>query len=305
MNFRPMLAAACPHDQIDKLKYPLVATPKIDGVRAVWQEEALISRSGKPLPNYDLQCRIKLLTEIIGCQHFDGELVCGTISDTTSSVMSKSVDSTNLQYIVFDVIDLPNEGYAARLYDASRRVKEIQQSCGESWIKIVKHQIVSNPDELLVFEQDCLANGFEGVCLRQPDSLYKKGRSTFKEQGLLKLKRFEDAEGVVVGYQERYHNHNDGFVSELGYTKRSTCKGGKIPAGDLGSLTVQVSDGTTVDVGTGFTQSQREELWSVRETLIGKIVKFKHFPHGAKDAPRHPVFLCFRSTIDIGDFDAI
>jgi DNA ligase-1 len=52
-------------------------------------------------------------------------------------------------------------------------------------------------------------------------------------------------------------------------------------------------------VGTGFTADQRADFWSRREQLRGQLVKYKHFPHGVKDAPRHPVFLGFRDPEDM------
>jgi DNA ligase-1 len=37
-----------------------------------------------------------------------------------------------------------------------------------------------------------------------------------------------------------------------------------------------------------------------RNGAIGKLVKYKYFAIGVKDAPRHPVFLGFRSKLDFG-----
>ena len=44
----------------------------------------------------------------------------------------------------------------------------------------------------------------------------------------------------------------------------------------------------------------RATLWHRRETLVGRLVKFKHQPSGAKDAPRFPKFVGFREAWDMG-----
>lgn len=44
---------------------------------------------------------------------------------------------------------------------------------------------------------------------------------------------------------------------------------------------------------------QRADFWARRDSLLGQRVKFKHLEHGAKDAPRHPVFLGFRHAEDL------
>jgi DNA ligase-1 len=54
-------------------------------------------------------------------------------------------------------------------------------------------------------------------------------------------------------------------------------------------------------VGTGFTQAQRDELWGKKAGMVGKIIKFRYFPTGMKDAPRFPTFVGFRDPRDMGE----
>jgi DNA ligase-1 len=73
----------------------------------------------------------------------------------------------------------------------------------------------------------------------------------------------------------------------------------------LGALTVigapgSPFEGEEFNVGGGFDAKERIDLWLVRETLIGRIVKVKHFPIGAADKPRHPIFLGWRDARDMG-----
>jgi DNA ligase-1 len=62
----------------------------------------------------------------------------------------------------------------------------------------------------------------------------------------------------------------------------------------LGALVV-VKDGITFNIGTGFTMAQREQFRKDRLKLVGQLVKFKSLEIGVKRAPRHPVFIGFRS----------
>ena len=108
---------------------------------------------------------------------------------------------------------------------------------------------------------------------------------------LLKLKRFEDAEAVVIGFEERMHNGNEATVSELGRTKRSSHKANKSGRGDLGALVCRTPEGIEFNIGTGFTDSDRQRIWDSRDQFLGRNAKYKFFPVGVKEAPRHPVFL--------------
>ena len=136
--------------------------------------------------------------------------------------------------------------------------------------------------------------------LRSLDGLYKQNRSTLRERILLKVKRFHDAEAIIIGFEPLRRNENAALRDERGYTKRSTHQDNKVPDSLLGSLCVRDCEtGVIFDVGSGFTEGQRQELWDKREQLFGKIIKYKSFSVGVKDKPRFPIFLGFRYSIDM------
>ena len=85
----------------------------------------------------------------------------------------------------------------------------------------------------------------------------------------------------------------------MGLTKRSTAQEGKVGANTLGALHVRNEAGVDFHIGAGFTEALRAQVWAHREDYMGRIVKMKHQPYGAKDAPRLPVFLGFRSLEDL------
>jgi len=159
---------------------------------------------------------------------------------------------------------------------------------------------VNREAAILTWEESYLAAGYEGVMLRHPDGPYKHGRSTAKEAWLLKVKRFVDAEAKVIGYSEAQHNANEAKRNELGQLERSSHKAGKVGKQTLGALMVKdLKTGVEFDIGTGFTESQRQLLWAQGDNLIGKVVKYKSQPTGVKDKPRFPVFLGFRDKVDM------
>lgn len=286
MSFRPMLAGKA---ELANLRYPLMASPKLDGVRAVAKDGTLLSRSLKPIANTITRERF---SDYQGC---DGELVVG--SPTASDVYRKTASGVNTidgnpgaKFFVFDRHDIQAE-FSARF-----------QSLPETEGALIRlpHMWVENEEGLLTLEQKWLSLGFEGAMLRDPRGKYKHGRSTAREGWLLKLKRFEDSEAVVLDMTELLHNANEAETNELGLTKRSSHKENKVPMGVMGNLVVKdVATGVIFEIGTGFTQEDRAKMWAEKAKYLGAIVKYKYFAVGVKDKPRHPVFLGIRSREDM------
>ena len=288
-NYKPMLAVSC--DDTSLLKFPLIASPKLDGVRAIIANGVVLSRSLKPIPNKYVQERLKNLPDGL-----DGELIVGDPCEpdayrkTVSVVMSDDKPIEGLVYHVFDIQSL------GAFTDRLKVIEEI----GHSWwcIQILRQTVVSSLEELENIEAKWTEAGHEGVILRNFTGQYKHGRSTLKEGYLLKLKRFVDAEAVVTGITELLHNDNEAMVNELGRTARSHKKEGMVSAGTMGNLKVSdIKTGVNFEVGTGFTAEERLSLWT--NPPIGKLLKYKYFPTGSKDKPRHPVFLGWRDSIDL------
>lgn len=282
--FRPMLAVDA---DLDKLKFPLLASAKLDGVRAVVRDGIVYSRSNKPIPNRHVQ---KLFSRF---EHHDGELIVGNPTnkacyrDTVSGVMSVDGEP-DVKLYVFDHVGEPSHIYNFRA-----------ERLTESKHVIVHEQVMClTLEDILKYEEQCLDAGYEGLILRDPNAPYKQGRSTVKEGYLLKLKRFVDDEAVVIGFEERMHNGNVAIKNELGRTARSSHKENKSGRGDLGALLLRHSSGIEFSCGTGFTDSERADIWTNQSRFLGRLAKYKHFPVGAKDLPRHPVFLGWRDRRD-------
>lgn len=288
MSFKPMLAA--PAD-LTKLVFPLFVSPKLDGIRATRHDGRLVSRHLKDIPNEYIR---SLLTSR-NYEGLDGELIVGdaTAKDcfnrSTSGVMSRA-GQPDFTFWVFDTIGFQDMRFKHRL----EVLKDRDWSSAER-VRLLPQRLVGNLDELSAYEQDMVDEGFEGVILRSPDAPYKFGRSTVNEGYLLKLKRFEDSECEILGIEEEMHNTNAAETNELGRTKRSTAKAGLVGKGTMGALKVRdIHHGWQFNIGSGFTAAQRAAEWKV-----GSIHKYKFFPVGMKDVPRHPVYVGPRSKLDL------
>lgn len=299
---RPMLAAPTKEAELRVIKWPKLLSAKIDGIRMLVVEQngkpICLTRKMLPIPNQHVQA-LFARPEFVG---LDGELVCGEpwakdcYRKTNSAVMT--ADGTpDITWHVFDSFVLPKDPYALRATYAKRQIQVLEQA-PIRWLAQIP---VNNYDEMRTIEEGYLEQGYEGAMLRCPRAPYKENRSTLKQEWLLKVKRFTDSDAEVIDTTELMHNDNEATTDETGYTKRSSHAAGKSNSGTLGTLIVRCCDkndpfyGVTFEVGTGFTAEQRANLWKNRKYLVGKFIKYKYFPIGCKDKPRHPVFLGWRN----------
>ena len=293
MITKPMLATKCTNKS--KIQFPVLATPKLDGIRCLKINGRAISRTFKPIPNPYIRGMIEQNLP----NGVDGEIMIPgkTFGEITGIVMSSiSVGPPfTFQYFVFDFVS-----YGDTSVPYWERMKELEVLVVPKFVVKVLPVPAYNLVQLDAFEQKCIDEGYEGAMIRTPDSPYKCGRSTEKEGWLLKIKRFEDGEAVIVGFEEKMHNQNEAKKDAFGRTDRSTCKDGMVSAGTLGTLLVQdTKTGIEFGVGSGLDDVARDEIWSHRALYLGKIVKYKYQPYGVKEAPRFPVFLGLRHKDDI------
>lgn len=293
-QFKPMLSATI--DDVSELRYPLLASVKLDGVRAMVRDGVLVSRNLKPIPNKHVQ-------KMFGrkaLEGFDGELIMGDPTDpaafrnTSSAVMSHDGEP-DVVFHVFDVCNVEGVKYIFRLHHLQMATRDLTNVQLVGQVKVVRSEDVD------LYETTALNAGYEGVMLRSEDAPYKWGRSTLKEQGLMKLKRFEDAEARIIGFEELQHNANDATTSLLGAKERSSKKSGMVGRDTLGALLVVGVNGPYKDVkfsiGTGFDAATRADIWGHRSQWDGRLVTYKFFPKGSKIAPRFPVYKAWRRDV--------
>lgn len=307
MSFRPLLSGKAP-DDLNLLRFPLIASPKIDGIRALITQDGPVTRKLEPIPNRHINEMLRKLP--VG---FDGEITSGVMTDekvwnrTQSAVMSFEGEP-EFQFHVFDDFSDPDLPFEKRL----NRIYERIRHCPHLYCTALAQDVINTVPDLLAYEQRQVDNGFEGVMVRDPQGPYKFGRSTTSQGILLKMKRWHDAEALIVDVKERMHNGNEIEIDALGYAKRATKKEGKTGRGDLGAFICRafLNDSgtgykrppctftTTVefDLGSGFTDADRMNLWN--EPPIGALAKFKYQGLTPDNKPRFPIFLGFRDRRD-------
>lgn len=310
MTFRPMLAFSCTEDEV---KFPVLTSVKLDGLRAVVKDGKLYTRSLKPFAN---KATVEFF-ERPELEGFDGELIVGepTAKDcflkSTSGLRNMKGDPQAVFY-VFDLHD-SDESFLMRQHRLSQRVSTLPDDL-ISRVKWVKQTLAHSKEELLKFEAEALEAGYEGLILKNPDSQYRLGRS----RDMLKLKRFTDDEADLLGMIQMYMNDNDPRLNELGYTERSDAREGMVPVEMMGALVVRDrKTGKVFSIGTGFDFATRRMFWENRGCpalvndhsgspisgvwVFGRafIVKYKHFTVGNYDLPRFPVYIGERLPEDL------
>ena len=292
-NIRPLLSCEVP---LDKVNFPIYVSTKFDGIRAMVIDGVVYSRSMKPIRNKHVQ-------KLFGKEEyngFDGELVVGDIyakdvfQKTTSGVMSKDGEP-DVTFYVFDLWNLPDEDYESRQRVLQDLLLQDETMSSVVYTMIRKCHTVEDLDFFLKHEEKV---GGEGLIGRSPKGRYKYGRSTPKEQFSMKFKFFEQDEFEVVGFTERMHNSNEQKRDELGYAERSSAKEGMIPMNTLGSLVLKYGD-DTFNVGTGFSDALRDEIWFNQEKYLGKLASIRYMSVGMDKLPRVPSFQGFRDEDDM------
>lgn len=286
-DFKPMLASVV---DLSQLKYPVLCTPKLDGIRCVIVNGEPFTRALKAIPNNHIN---KLLSSL-QCDNLDGELmVDGDFNNVQSAVM-KSEGTPKFTYYVFDKINTFNS------YE--QRIRNLSYKDFPDYVKVLSPCSISNEEELLEYLESCLQDGYEGVMIRSPDSPYKYGRSTVKEGYLLKLKRFFDDEAELVEVTEKMHNANELEHDNLGYAQRSLKKEHMIPAGTAGSCTLKWKGKVfKVGFGKGFTDELKQYVWDNRDELVGQTVKFSYQELSKDGIPRFGKLLGFRHELDMSE----
>lgn len=230
---------------------------KLDGVRAYWDGKQLISRQGnvftaplwfiKAFPNTAL----------------DGELWIAReqFENVSGIVRQKKENNLQWQKISFMIFDLPHS-----LDNFSQRLTQMKQLIKESpspYLKMIPQLKVNNNSELQRLLEQVLAKGGEGLMLHKGEAYYQ----TKRNQDLMKLKKKQDAEAIVIQY-----------FSGKGRNE-----------GRLGSILVETPEGIQFKIGTGFSDEERENPPS-----IGATITYQYIGKSKNGVPRFASFMRIR-----------
>ncbi len=231
---------------------------KLDGVRAYWNGEQLISRQGNPFQAPAWFTRGFPQTPL------DGELWMGRGSFETLSgtVRQLQPDPVLWQKVRFMVFDLPA---SEQIFDQRlEQLKTLLNSSDSPYIQAVSQFKVTDQAQLTRQLRQVVKQGGEGLMLHRGDSLYRRGRS----DTLLKLKTYEDAEAVVI-------DHLPGKGKYVGM---------------LGALLVETPQGLRFRIGTGFSDAER-----AAPPPVGSTVTYKYYGKTRFGTPRFASFLRLRN----------
>ena len=309
----PMLASDA---ILDKIKFPCIIQPKIDGVRGMNLLGNFTGRSLKKVPNKAIQAQFSR-PEYYG---FDGEMAMNSydlahpdLCRFTTSAVNSVQGSPEVTWVVFDWITEDTI-----LLPYGKRLKMLYQHINAKavfGVRPILSRVAHSMDELVENETNWLDMGYEGLIIRDPNGMYKQGRSTAREGGLLRIKRFIETEAEVLSIIEGDTNENEAQTNELGRTFRSSHKENKVPNGTVGAMMcrmlntvlddkgeVLLAKGQIVKVGPGtMKHPDRKKYFEQQSLLVEHIVKFKFFPKGVKDKPRFPTYVTHRPAWDIGE----
>lgn len=181
-----------------KLLYPCAVQPKLDGLRMLYDDKSIWSRTRKAITKLP---HIVEALENFGAPETDGEGYNHDLKDDFEEISGKITSTVNLaegfEVIQYHIYDLPDhtktfEERMELLEDLFRYVPE------DSPLKLVPTRIVNNEEELLQAYEDFMEMGYEGAMARNLKGKYEPKRSNH----LQKIKIMEDAEFKIVGIAE-------------------------------------------------------------------------------------------------------
>jgi len=309
MKFKPLLA---PNKQpeLESLKYPLLAFYKLDGIRCIFKDGEMLSRSLKPIQNKQLQNKFLALRQYSKDSGIilDGEIYSPDLSfqEIVKYVMTKDFEDKksikkfgkvltipeHLSFYCFDAVDSNN--YSSPFLTRFEYVMGIADKFPEL-ISQIPASAVRDSSEVQDFFKEALKAEFEGLILRNLSGEYKCGRGTLKEGIIYKVKPFRtwDAEIKDIVQATKVDPKAEKKINELGRSVTSKKKGDRIPIEKACDFIVDY-EGKDLKVVIALTDKEKKEIWKNRKEYIGKMIEYKGMVIGSKDLPRHPVFIRFR-----------
>lgn len=241
-----------------KIFYPYIASPKFDGIRATFIDGKFYTRSGKLIVGiHHLEDKLKDIN-----LPFDGELLIPGKPFQISAGQIRSLNpSPNAHFYPFD-IPIKSAPFTERL--------EVLNSFKNKFsdIHIVDHFYVNSKKEIMSVYQKQLEAGLEGLVLKDPNHYYVQKRSS----KWMKLKNISSVDVPIIDFIE-----GEGKYASM-----------------LGALVVQLDNGEYTDVGTGFSDNERKEIWDNKEKYRNKTIEVLFHEYTIDGRLRHPRFFTFR-----------
>jgi ATP-dependent DNA ligase len=262
------------------VEYPVLAQPKLDGVRLVAGREGrhlrLRTRTGKEVPPGAFGGLASMLAELVPPGVFlDGEMYSNTLSFESIASAFKH-GSTELQYHVYDLYDANRPHLSTR--ERLAALSALLTSCTDvsiaghghgGTVTLVQTYEVPSEAAIMTLHDKFAAQGYEGIMLRAPGGAYEPGK---RSRNLLKLKRFHTDEYRIVDVVQAQGKDAGTavFVCEIQAQER------------------------TFRVRMRGSREVRRQIWLSRSEYIGKQLTVRFQELTAYGVPRFPVGLAIR-----------
>lgn len=269
----PVFACQLAHDSANhegKVSGEKLIEVKLDGVRVITivypnGRVDQFSRNGKELVNFP---HIKdQMAKTVGHYQtpmvFDGEVMSSSFQDLMKQVHRKSdVKSDDAVLHLFDILSL-EDFESGNCFEPQQLRSETLIGWHETNkdhlpnVQILSHELVDLDTEegkqkFKEINQRAIDGGYEGIMIKDPDAHYECKRTT----SWLKLKPFIEVSLKVVDVEE-------GTGRNLGRLGAVVCSGNDDDREIL------------VNVGSGFTDLDRDVFWNSRRELLDQIVEVR------------------------------
>jgi DNA ligase-1 len=269
----PVFECQLSHDSANhetKLAGKKIVERKLDGVRCLTvidHEQRTVTqytRNGKVLENFKhvTEYLEKFIDEFGRSYVLDGEIMSSSFQDLMKQVHRKdNVNAADAVLNLFDIIPLVEFKQGKSVMGQRRRsqfLKNFENIFNDSgFITIVPQRefdldVFTDEIEFRDYMKEMVAAGYEGIMIKDPDAKYECKRTT----NWLKMKPFIEVSLTITEVEEGTGRNN----GRLGAV---VCRG--------------IDDGKEilVNVGSGFTDSDRTDYWIARDTLPGQIVEVR------------------------------
>ena len=269
----PVFECQLSHDSSDhqsKLIGKKIVEPKLDGVRCLtvidYESRTVVqyTRNGKVLENFGhiTEYLEKYMDEFGRSYVLDGEIMSTSFQSLMKEVHRKhDVKASDAVLNLFDIIPLI-EFKQGKSVMGQRRRYQFLHNWGNifkdsGFINIVPQRefdldVLTDEIEFKDYMQEMVEAGYEGIMVKDPDAKYECKRST----NWLKMKPFIEV-SLVIKEVEEGTGRNEGRLGAV------VCEGT-----DSGK---QIK----VNVGSGFTDSDRKEYWECKDSLIGQVIEVR------------------------------
>jgi DNA ligase-1 len=252
--FKPMLAQK--YEDVD-ITFPCYVQKKYDGIRCIIKKDGMWTRNGKSIVSCPhIFDEIKPIFEKYPNLVLDGELYNHNLKHDFNKIVSlvkktkpKEEDLIESKKIIeYHIYDIPSLNFIF-----SQRLKGLRIIHGMSLLysKMADTYFIYNQEELDLYYESFLNEGYEGQMIRVSNSFYENKRS----KSLLKRKDFMDEEFIILDILEG---------------------SGKL-AGRVGNMLFKSKSGHEFHSTVNGTQEYLSELWEQRDELVGKQATIKYF----------------------------